>query len=435
MSEIAPPRQLRRSTSLIEVDMKAQQWLLNVSSLVLTIAFLSTLTVAQFSTLLRESSQCLSVDPANVTPSKSQGEAGRSLVADRDTDTYKLVFPTGPDTDEFVERLNQAGEQGYNLLSVMYRSHRLSTMNYYRAPVAILKFDSVQHEYAWFETRSRSVLAIAGFEPEYAELSTKGFRLVDFLVETLCGDTDWEGNCLGYTRHVFLFERAKGVEQPLKFMVARSIPDWKIRMGPELTEQIKTKLADGLYPMNVFSKFEILLTQMKNDDLAAGNPDVRVVTNTFPRDVKGKIKDLARQGYRLLLVSSGIAVMYRRADSATPVSYEWVDADKGDFEKRLLELQTRGAVYRMIYPNRDRTTKEKLIFELGAADKSVRREYKVLRFEFLDGKDAAGKPVQVDLTPSSKETVRQMNNLAKEGFVVRELFKSKKVSVLLERLR
>ena len=101
----------------------------------------------------------------------------------------------------------------------------------------------------------------------------------------------------------------------------------------------------------------------------------------------------------------------------------------------MLELQNRGAVYRMIYLNRDRTTKEKLILELETADKRVRREYKVLRFEFQEVKDAAGKVVQIDLTPSSKETLKLMKNLAKEGFEVRELFKSKTVSVLLERSR
>ena len=127
--------------------------------------------------------------------------------------------------------------------------------------------------------------------------------------------------------------------------------------------------------------------------------------------------------------------MYRRAGNAMPVSYEWVDSDKSDFEKRLLELQNRGAVYRMIYLNRDRTTKEKLILEVGAGDNQVRREYKVLRFEFQEVKDAAGKVVKIDLTPSSKETLKLMNNLAKEGFEVRELFKSKTVSVLLERVR
>lgn len=416
--------------------MKARQYLLNVSSLVLTIAFSSTATLAQVSTLVPESSRLSRVDPADATQSINQGEAGRSLVPDRDAGTYRLVFPTGPGTDEFFEQLNKAGQEGYKLLSVMYRWRRLSTLNGYRAPVAILKLDSVQHEYTWFKTKSKDYFTIDGFEQKYGEVSKQGFHLVDFLVEVNCGTTNWEGDCNSEYDQLFLFEREKGVENPQQFIVARSIPQRKLKMGAELTEQIKAKLADGFYPINVFSKFEILLTQMENhDQLSTGNPDVQVVTISVLHDVKGKIKDLAKQGYRLLLVGSGIAVMYRRADSTTPVSYEWVDADKSDFEKRLLELQGRGAVYRMVYPNRDRTTKEKLIFELRTADERVRREYKVLRFEFQDVQDAAGKRVQIDLTPASKETLKLMNNLAKEGFVVRELFKSKKVSVLMERSR
>jgi len=416
--------------------MKAHQWLLNVSSLVLTIAFSGTATPAQTNTLPPESSQRSSVDAADVTQSMNQGEAVRSLVADRDADTYKLVFPTGPGTDEFFEQLNKLGAQRYNLLSVMYRWQNVSRFNSYRAPVAILKLDSVQHEYTWFKTKSKDYFAVDGFDQKYREVSQEGFHLVDFLADRYCDSTNLEGNCNDAFDQLFLLEREKGVEKPQRFIVARSLPQRKTIMGAELTEQIKAKLADGFYPINVFSKFEILLTQMEHhDQLSTGNPDVQVVTNSFPQDVKGKIKDLARQGYRILLVSSGIAVMYRHADSGPPVSYVWVDADKNDFEKQLLELQARGAIYQMIYPNRDRTMKESLIFELGAADDGRRREYKVLRFEFQDEKDAAGNRINIDLTPSAKETVKLMNSLAKEGFVVRELFKSKQVSVLLERSR
>ena len=382
---------------------------LHVSFLVLTVAFSAAPTLA-----------CMSeVMPRPVT----------------DPDTYRLVFPTSPNVDEFGEQLNKAGEQGYRLLSVMYRSQRFSGFSYYRAPVAILKRDSVQHEYAWFKTNSRRAFHFAGFDQEYGKLSKQGFHLIDFLVDHACPDTDYEGNCKWEYNALFLLHRENAMTTPLRFMVARSVLHRTGIKGEEITQQIKTLLADGLYPTRVFSKFEILLTQRKNDDLSPGNSDVRVVVNTFPHDVKGKIKDLAQQGYRLLLVSSGIAVMYKRPGSAAPVTYEWVDADKGDFEKRLLELQRRGAAYRMIYLNRDLTTKEQLIFELGAADEPVQREYKVLRFEFQDVKDAAGTRVQIDLTPSSKETVKLMNDLAKQGFVVRELFKSKTVSVLLERSR
>ena len=109
--------------------MKAHQWLVNLSSLVLTIAFSSTSTLAQMSTLLPESSQRSSVRFADVTRSINQRGAIWSLVADRDADTYKLLFPTGPGIDEFGEQLKKAGEQGYKLLSVMYRWHRLSALN------------------------------------------------------------------------------------------------------------------------------------------------------------------------------------------------------------------------------------------------------------------------------------------------------------------
>src|SRR2546423_6301446 len=101
--------------------MRVHQWLVNVSSLLLTIAFSSTLTLAQMSTLLAESSQRSSVRFSTVTQSINQSGAVRSVFADRDADAYKLVFPTGPDTDEFGEQLKKAGERGYKLLSVMYR--------------------------------------------------------------------------------------------------------------------------------------------------------------------------------------------------------------------------------------------------------------------------------------------------------------------------
>lgn len=393
--------------------MKQHRWLVNVSSLALIIAFSNTPALNQSSILLPESSQRL---------------AGGS-----DADGYKLVFPNGPNSDEFVEQLNKAGEQGYKLLSVMSRSQRSTGWSYYRAPVAILKLDSVQYEYASFITTSERIHTISDFEEQYEGLSKRGFHLVDVLVDAVCADSTNDGTCINRYSSLFLLQRQKGVEKPRPFILARSRPQSMQIMGAELTEQIKAKLGEGYYPLNVFSKSEILLTQMEKHELSTGNPDVRVVTNTFPRDVKGKINDLAKQGYRLLVVNSGIAVMYRRAGNAMPVSYEWVDSDKSDFEKRLLELQNRGAVYRMIYLNRDRTTKEKLILEVGAGDNQVRREYKVLRFEFQEVKDAGGKVVQIDLTPSSKETLKLMNNLAKEGFEVRELFKSKTVSVLLER--
>ena len=150
--------------------------------------------------------------------------------------------------------------------------------------------------------------------------------------------------------------------------------------------------------------------------------------------LEDKVNDLAKQGYRLVLLNNGIAVMYRRSDSATPVLYIWLDTNKKDFEKQLTQLQAGGAVYRMTYPNRE-GNKNKLVFEQSAVDNGERLEYKVLKFEFEELDDRAENKVQIDLTPSSKETVKLMNSLARQGFVVRDLLSSDKVSVLLERSR
>lgn len=84
---------------------------------------------------------------------------------------YKVVFPTssdiGPNLESFVKQLNEAGEQRYKLISVVYRRQpkSASTRREYFAPVAILKLDEVQYEYAWFETTSDTVVTINDLRP------------------------------------------------------------------------------------------------------------------------------------------------------------------------------------------------------------------------------------------------------------------------------
>jgi hypothetical protein len=95
----------------------------------------------------------------------------------------------------------------------------------------------------------------------------------------------------------------------------------------------------------------------------------------------------------------------------------------------------------MSYTDR-RDVKDQLVFEQGPIADGRRPEYRVLKLEFqvvedLTLKGGGEKQVRVDLTASSKETMKLLNSLAKERFVVRDLFVSdivsNKVSVLLER--
>lgn len=125
--------------------------------------------------------------------------------------------------------------------------------------------------------------------------------------------------------------------------------------------------------------------------------------------------------------------MYRNKDNATPITYFWVKAKGKALEENLATLQKSGAVYRMIYRD-DHDSGHRLVFEQKKGGDGSRHDYRVLKFEFQFTENAKEKRVYVDLTPSSKETIKTLNRLAMEGFVVRDLFLSDKVSVLLERL-
>jgi hypothetical protein len=338
--------------------------------------------------------------------------------------------------NSFIEQLNRAGEHGYRLMSTI------------GGPIGMLKFDEARYEYAWFETYSEWFFAKTGFEEKYSEFSKQGFRLVDHLLLSYnCepmfpGDRSLEIPDLGekcISKDLFLLGREKGINKPTQHLLVSSVPSWRGHPSVEMSTQNNEKLAEGFYPSTILSKFEILLEQREdNDDQASDKQEVQVVRSSLGlRDdaiVRKKVNKLAQQGYRLALVNSEIALMYRRSDAATPVSYVWLDAKKKDFEKQLVQLQARGAVYRMTYPNKQ-GAENQLIFEQSALDGGTRREYRVLKFDFQDIEDASQKKVHTDLTPASKETMKMLNSLAKEGFVVRDLFVSDNVSVLLERSR
>ena len=385
--------------------------------------------------------------PTPETAAPNQPETKRRVVIES-ADTYKLVFPTSPGVDNFGEQLNKAGVDPYKLTSAVFTNKRKSTppKDVYSFPVAILKLDEVQHEYAWFKTTSTSLVAVEGFEQKYRGLSQQGFRLVDqFITRAFCDDGYPLGMVFGGACEIdqlFLLERRRGVEKPIEFILADSppAPGFKTKMAAELTAQVKEKLADGFYPTAVFSAWEMLLTHAENSDDLTDNPDVQVVTSF---DVRGRVNDLAKQGYRLVLINKRAAVMYRRGPMATPLTYISLKVSDKRFDEQLAKLQESGAIYRMTYTG-DSGVEDQLMFEQGSVPNSQRHEYKVLDFEFQVAEDLAPRQgaqqeVCIDLTASSKETMKLLNSLAKQGFIVRDLFIPRewmtKISVLLERTR
>ena len=398
------------------------------------------------------------IPQATPSPKTETAAKNPSNVFDRNNDPYKVVFPTRSNIDlnldSFVKQLNEAGEQRYKLISVVYRwqPKSSSTRREYFVPVAILKLDEVQYEYAWFETTSNSLVTINGFAAKFDESSKRGFQLVNrFQLSSYCDSANVLGmigkDVLGQggaceLKDLFLLERRNGVVKTRQFIIARSPvrAGFRVTNEADLMKQIKENLPTGFYRVDVFSKWEILLTRAEQtEERSTDIPEVQVVMSLGLTTVREKVNALGKQGYRLATMNKGAAVMYRYSETMKPFAYKWLKAGDKRFDEQLAKLQSDGAVYRMSYPEPP-NIKNRLVFEQGPVADGQRREYKVLQLEFevvQDWKLKSPNPeVHIALAKSSKEA---LNTLATEGFVVRDLFVSdvvtNKVSVILERTR
>ncbi|HEX8284955.1 MAG TPA: hypothetical protein VF588_16455 [Pyrinomonadaceae bacterium] len=389
--------------------------------------------------------------PPTTAPSPVR-EPATKFVAAPDEDKYRLVYTSGwdgplrPDGDEaervrhsrmnnFVARLNEAGERGYRLLSVVNGW----------MPVAVVELDEAQHEYGWFET---AVVARPGadvlrvytrFFNMYRKQAAGGFRLAGhFVTRRECalfstGFFRVDERCI--YKDLYLLERRKGDARPRQTRLEVIDPDVRaVRLGDELTARVRGGLAEGLSPAYVFSRFAVLLEETwAAGDPAAGAADFRVVTQTnSDRDFERAVNELARQGYRMQLNNNAVAVMRRAAADTTPAEYLWLDAMDKNFARRLAEAQGVGAVYRMTAPDGERE-ETRLVFERPLDGGGRRRDYRVFRVDLQFAENAAERKVSVGVSPQTRAAVADIGRLLKEGYVVRDLFWADAPHILLER--
>lgn len=407
--------------------------------------------VSAQSAIVNQTPSAASISSQSTSPSQSAVERGH--VVNPNADKYQLIFArayegrlsydsnkpednevfvqaTRSEFENFVVQLNTAGAQGYKLVSASYGG----------LAVGMVKLDGVQYEYDWVMT-DQVGSTLSGKDDKYEALSKRGFRLVDHFEITIYCDVDsGSGNDYCKTKYVLLLEKRKGVEQPTPYALL-----WQ-NSNAKLANELKQKLGEGFFPTHLFTDNQILVEQTEGKDARLRDKqDVQAVigSNVWSGNPsKSKINKLAKQGYRLALINNRLALMKRGGETATPVTYAWVHTTtkknwkikpkrREDFEEKLASLQASGASYRVIYEDNQGYTK--LIFEQRAPDDGKRYEYKVLTFKFQVDFNAAAQKVSIELDPASKETMKKLNSLAKDGFVVRDLFALDGSNVILER--
>lgn len=389
-------------------------------------------------------SLCAKLTIGQISPSSHSGKVESSR-ANNEEPKYVLAFAPNyrgrikwkfgeynriveSERTSFVKKLNEFGRGGYRSVSSLIH-----------IPVAILQIDEGFHEYALFETSSTLHFVKSGLADRLKGLVISGSLIVDHApISQSCEPLDPEDASFGEKctyKDLFLVETEHEATDRKEQALSRSFPGWGSQPSEEMTSEINNLLFEGFYPVRAISKYEILLERgRKNKALDDEKPDVRVVRAGWAKDdLPNKINDLARNGYRLALTANGVGVLYKNEKTATsPVSYSFIRADKKKFENEIRKMQERGARYITTYPNAA-GTRNTLVFEVPFEREVVKSEFRILNIDFKLIENAEEGIVYRYLTDASSTSLLQMNELAKGGFVVRDLFESGSIGVLMEK--
>ena len=381
---------------------------------------------------LAQSDQAATTIKPNITPNAN-------------TEIYKLVFLTGGlddksysklgkkkeaqqrrnDQAEFITKLNEAGSQGYRAILT-------------QGLFAIVKLDNTPYEYAGFETDEGGRSIQRGLKNRYLSFAQQAYALRDYTLMSHQCETkylnspgemqEWRQDSCSWI-YWFLWERVKGDTRPAELILASNNPTSNKATvqaetaAADLTMQVKEALAKGYQVTHSFSKFELLLQKTNQSDFSPQDSEIQVINDGVSEDkieaLKTKINSLAQQGYRLASLGYDIAVMYRPKGTTLPVSYVWLNVIPKNAESELAQLQSKGAVYRMIHPG-ENGERALMVFEQPMNSNASQREYKLLKMELEGIEKKAEKKVVIELTPETKDVMKTVNQLAQEGFIVRD---------------
>lgn len=317
-------------------------------------------------------------------------------------------------SNKILDLLNAQGDKNYKLLSGVGNDFFL------------MKNDEAKFEYLWFETLGSYHFEKSGLRKKISESSGSGFRIsYHNLLRASCDPLDQNNLALGeeceYLDFYFI-EKEKDSTRKIEQALVALDPGWGTKPSEAIESVVDERLSDGFFPVIVFSPFELLLERSRASDIDY-RPEIGVVRSSWGRgDALEKANELAKQGYRLALVSNRIAVLYRNRETEnTRYSYVSMSADKKNLDTDIAALEKRGAIFRTIYPSA-KGTQNTLLFEVNENQTASRSELKIVKLKFLSTEDSAEYKVVQHLIPESKTVLDQLRSLVKEGYEVRSLF-------------
>jgi len=371
--------------------------------------------------------------------------------------SYRYIIGAG--VENFVVKLNEAGRAGYRLEKMTKFPMGSSDIPEETIVAAIVRLDRPNlYEYDWFDASTPEML-----DTRINERAELGFYFRDTLsfIFNGCGSTEkdprverrmkgFDGKIqpLIYYGEIYLVERKNEAAVKNKF--------YKVLIGREglgrkptadLEERLSDTIADGFRPVaattfsrDIVSSFgkttAISLLVERDEPEASKRAGAKYQIVRTGKGIDKQINLFARDGFRLAYYGQNWSFMVRDKEPAPPVAYDWLDArQRKSFPAKMAALARNGAAAKMVASVYDGCdfTESRLVFEQPLGNGQKAPEYKTLDLTDKMARRIASDELIDDFISPSKERLEEFKKLLGEGYLIRELFYSDGINVLLEK--
>lgn len=361
---------------------------------------------------------------------------------------YEII---GPKTiSSFLEDLKTAGKRGFRLekFTVLPTGSGNNFNEKVESTVlaGIVKFDGKNgFDYSYLSTESEIDPA-----SKLNNLGQNGWYFRD--VVSIFGEPVVEGGMVGTSvlqfptlGNIYLLERV--IDSELR------APNYQlIKAGATLGKNPKGKieesfieaLKNGYKPVasyytyvaksvfSVDSSYNILLVK----GLPSPDLEYKFVLSGRSDGLRKDIIKLSAQGYRIASINFNTAILVRKAEKTAPVSYQWIETSKKDYQTILNNTLSKSPVYRtggIDQIGSGDYLKSLLVFEDNSTAETNLYEYQTVKMSPIIPKEFKKTP-QVYLSKFEKPEIA-FQKLLDQGYIPRDIFYSTidGLTVLFER--
>lgn len=370
-----------------------------------------------------------------------------SLYAESNT-KYRLIGPSH--VRELIPQMNDHANRGFRLISlgkypIWSRQQNFETTTV----IGILEYDPEDtYEYDWFEAATPGDL-----QSRMNHRAERGFYFKEMFpfADQLCGGPppttgrseielilDTARASLEFTYGgIFIVERAKSVSKKFEYRVAAGVFGSDEKVTNELEAQMQDHVRGGykpvaMAPLKLLNRHAVSLLLERDSKDSVGAADYRVIVSEF--GFEKKINQSARSGYRLmfngLITAKRFALMVEGGDG--PATYEWIDtASKKEYKSKKDSLfRDRDFTFAVYDFSVCDYAKQQLVFVQPTTGRSQVQDTRLVK---LTTSANALLPGAGSASNAWKDAENRINDLVKQGYVIRDAIYSDGIDLILQK--